>query len=143
VPDAMINQSLLEARRRGVRIRVVLPGPHIDSAAVRLASRAQWGVLLEAGIEIAEYQPTMIHNKLLVVDRELVSVGSTNFDIRSFELNEEASLNVYSREFAARMTEVFEADLAHARPYTLEEWRARPLRTRIKEAVVRPLRSQL
>lgn len=143
VPDAMISRAIVEARGRGVRIRIVLPGPHIDSEAVRLASRAQWGELLEAGIEIAEYQPTMIHNKLLVIDRELVSVGSTNFDIRSFELNEEASLNVYSREFAARMTDVFEADLADARPYTLEAWRSRPLRVRIKEAVVRPLRSQL
>jgi len=143
VPDAMITRALLEARERGVRIRVVVPGPHIDSEAVRVASRAQWGRLLEAGIEIAEYQPTMMHNKLLVVDRELVSVGSTNFDIRSFELNEEASLNVYSREFAARMSEVFEADLANARPYTLEDWRARPLRTRIKETLVRPIRSQL
>jgi len=143
VPDAMIIRALLEARRRGVRIRVTVPGPHIDSEAVRLASRAQWGDLLEAGIEIAEYRPTMMHNKLLVVDGELVSVGSTNFDVRSFELNEEASLNVYSRPFAARMTAVFEADLALARPYTLADWRARPLRERIKEAVVRPLRSQL
>jgi cardiolipin synthase len=143
VPDAMITRALLEARERGVRIRVVVPGPHIDSEAVRHASRAQWGALLEAGIEIAEYQPTMMHNKLLVIDGELVSVGSTNFDIRSFELNEEASLNVYSREFAARMREVFEEDLAHARPYTIEDWRARPLRVRLKEAVVRPLRSQL
>ncbi len=143
VPDAMIIRALREARERGVRIRVVVPGPYIDSDAVRLASRAQWGELLEAGIEIAEYQPTMMHNKLLVVDGELVSVGSTNFDIRSFELNEEASLNIYSRDFAARMTEIFEADLERARPYSLADWRARPWRARIKEAVVRPLRSQL
>ncbi|MFA7505655.1 MAG: phospholipase D-like domain-containing protein [Burkholderiaceae bacterium] len=143
VPDAMIIRALLEARERGVRIRVVLAGPHIDSDAVRLASRAQWGRLLEAGVEIAEYQPTMLHNKLLVVDGELVSVGSTNFDVRSFELNEEASLNIYSRAFAARMTGIFEADLASARAYTLADWRARPLRARIKEAIVRPLRSQL
>src|SRR5690606_16032360 len=143
VPDAMITRALLEARERGVRIRVVVPGPHIDSEAVRVASRAQWGRLLEAGIEIAEYQPTMMHNKLLVVDRELVSVGSTNFDIRSVELNEEASLNVYVREFAARMGEVSEADLANARPHTVEDWRARPLRTRVKETLVRPIRSQL
>jgi cardiolipin synthase len=143
VPDAMINLALREARRRGVRIRVVVPGEHIDSDAVRHASKSQWGELLEAGIEIAEYQPTMIHNKLLVVDGELVSVGSTNFDVRSFELNEEASLNVYSRPFAARMTEVFEADLARARPYTLADWRGRPLRERIVESIIQPLRSQL
>lgn len=143
VPDAMIVRHLLEARRRGVRIRVVVPGKHIDSDAARHASRAQWRELLEAGIEIAEYQPTMIHNKLLVVDGELVSVGSTNFDVRSFELNEEASLNAYSRPLAARMTTIFEADLAAARPYTLVDWRARSRRARVMEAIVRPLRSQL
>src|SRR5690606_27380903 len=73
VPDRLIADALLAARRRGVRIRVLLPGPHIDSDTVRLSSRASWGPLLEAGIGIHLYQPTMIHVKLLVVDGELVS----------------------------------------------------------------------
>ncbi|HEY5973012.1 MAG TPA: phospholipase D-like domain-containing protein, partial [Pseudoxanthomonas sp.] len=75
VPDDLIVQALLAARQRGVRIRILLPGPHIDSDAVRLASKAGWGPLLQAGIEIHEYQPTMLHTKMLIVDGELVSVG--------------------------------------------------------------------
>jgi cardiolipin synthase len=143
VPDELLIQALVAARERGVRIRILLPGEHIDSETVRIASRAEWGDLLQAGVEIAEYEPTMLHVKLLVVDREMVSVGSTNFDIRSLSLNDEASLNVYDRAFAARMTEVFEADRARARPYTYAMWRARPLREKLAEKVLRPIKSQL
>ncbi|TWT21792.1 phospholipase D-like domain-containing protein [Luteimonas wenzhouensis] len=143
VPDHLIAQALLAARQRGVRVRVLLPGPHIDSETVRLSSRASWGPLLEGGVGIHIYQPTMIHVKLLVVDEELVSVGSTNFDIRSFRLNDEASLNVYDRGFAEAMTRVFEEDLARSTRYTLDDWNARTARERFAEAVVRPLRSQL
>lgn len=143
VPDHLIAQALLAARQRGVRVRVLLPGPHIDSETVRLSSRASWGPLLKGGVGIHIYQPTMIHVKLLVVDEELVSVGSTNFDIRSFRLNDEASLNVYDRGFAEAMTRVFEEDLARSTRYTLDDWNARTARERFAEAVVRPLRSQL
>ena len=143
VPDELISRALLEARRRGVRIRILLPGEHIDSETVKLSSRASWGPLLEGGVEISEYLPTMLHVKLLVVDGELVSVGSTNFDIRSFRLNDEASLNVYDRDFAARMTAVFEEDLGHAKRYDHATWRRRPLREKIVEKIVRPIRSQL
>ena len=108
-----------------------------------MASRASWGSLLLAGVEIHEYQPTMLHNKLLVVDGEMVSVGSTNFDIRSFRLNDEASLNVYDSTFAARMTEVFEQDLAQSRRYTYEAWTRRPLREKLSEKFVLPLKSQM
>src|SRR5690606_5830409 len=100
IPDELVMGALLQARKRGVRIRVVLPGPYIDSSLVRVTSKADWGPLLRAGVEIHEYQPTMFHNKLLIVDDEMVSLGSTNFDIRSFRLNDEASLNVYDRDFA-------------------------------------------
>jgi cardiolipin synthase len=143
VPDELIMTALVAARKRGVRVRVLLPGKHIDSETVRLSSKASWGELLEAGIEIHEYQPTMLHVKLLVVDGELVSLGSTNFDIRSFRLNDEASLNVYDRGFAARMTEVFERDLQHAVQYSHEMWENRPLREKLAEKFVRPIRSQL
>ena len=143
VPDTLIIQALLEARRRGVRVRVLLPGRHIDSDTVRVASKAHWGELLLGGVEIHEYQPTMMHNKMLIVDRAMVSVGSTNFDVRSFRLNDEASMNIYDPAFALRMTEVFEGDLGPAKPYTWEMWRARPLREKILEAVVLPFKSQL
>lgn len=143
VPDELVRRALLDARRRGVRIRILVPGEHTDSDTVRLASKAQWEDLIRAGIEFYEYEPTMMHVKMLIVDRELVSVGSTNFDIRSFRLNDEASLNVYDRAFAADMTAVFEADLRDSRRYTLQDWRRRPWTERVFEKFVLPLKSQL
>ena len=128
VPDELAIQAFEAARKRGVRIRVLLPGPHIDTETVRIASKATWGRLLRAGVEIYVYQPTMIHTKLLIVDNELVSVGSTNFDPRSFRLNDEANLNVYDRAFAEQMTSVFERDLLPTTRYSLEMWSRRPFR---------------
>ena len=126
-----------------MRIRILVPGEHTDSDTVRLASKAQWEPLIQAGIELYEYRPTMMHIKMLIVDGELVSVGSTNFDIRSFRLNDEASLNVYDRGFAADMTAVFDADLRQSRRYTLHDWRDRPWKERLFEKFVLPLKSQL
>ena len=143
VPDELIIEALIVARKRSVRIRVLVPGEHIDSQAVRLASKASWGELLKAGVEVHEYLPTMLHVKLLVVDRELVSVGSTNFDMRSFQLNDEASLNIYNTAFAGRMTEVFEADLLQAKRYSYEMWEQRPFSEKFAEKVILPIRSQL
>ena len=143
VPDRLIADALLAACRRGVRVRVLLPGEHIDSETVRVSSKAGWGELMAGGIQIHVYQPTMIHAKLLVVDGEMVSVGSTNFDIRSFRLNDEASLNVYDPGFAATMTAVFENDLRQAKQYDLDTWAKRPLAERFAEKVIRPLRSQV
>ena len=143
VPDDLIIKALLAARHRGVRVRVILPGKHIDSETVRLASKAHWGELLLGGVEIHEYQPTMMHNKLLIVDGLMVSVGSTNFDVRSFRLNDEASLNVYDAAFAARMTEVFEADLKPTARYTHAMWEARPLKEKLVEKFILPIKSQL
>ncbi len=143
VPDEIMINALLAARKRGVRVRVLVPGPHIDAESVQFASRQVWGDLLRAGVEIHEYQPTMMHNKVLIVDDALVSVGSTNFDIRSFDLNDEASLNVYDSTFARAMAQMFTRDLAQGQPYTIEMWESRPLRQRFMEAVVWPIRSQL
>jgi cardiolipin synthase A/B len=127
VPDELTQKALLEALQRGVRLRIVVPGKHIDSDTVRSASRATWGPLLEAGALIAEYEPTMYHCKVLIVDGLLVSVGSTNFDNRSFRLNDEATLNVIDPTFAGLQTATFEADLKRSRPVTFDEWRNRPL----------------
>ena len=101
VPDDLTLQAIVEAMRRGVRLRIVVPGKHIDSATVRSASRTTWGPLLAAGAIIAEYEPTMYHCKLLIIDGLLVSVGSTHFDHRSFRFNDEATLNVVDLSFAA------------------------------------------
>ncbi|MGZ8868333.1 MAG: phospholipase D-like domain-containing protein, partial [Thermoanaerobaculia bacterium] len=99
--------------------------------------------LLEAGIEIHEFQPTMFHCKTVVVDDVWVSVGSTNFDSRSFRLNDEANLNIYDREFAARQTALFEADRARSRRISFDEWKSRPLREKIIEHAAGLIRSQL
>lgn len=143
IPDELITKALVAARHRGVRIRVLVPGENTDSDAARFASKQGWGPLLLAGIGIWEYEPTMFHNKVLIVDGELVSVGSTNFDLRSFRLNDEASLNVYDRDFAARMTRVFEDDLKLSRGYTYETWKRRPLKEKLFEKFILPIKSQL
>lgn len=143
IPDDLTLRALEEAIRRGVRIRVVVPGQQTDSETVRSASRARWGRLLSAGAVIAEYVPTMYHCKVLIVDNLLVSVGSTNFDNRSFRLNDEATLNILSREFAAEQTRIFEEDLARSRTVSFEQWRQRPLRERAAEWVSSVLSSQL
>jgi cardiolipin synthase A/B len=143
VPDQLTMDALLQALQRGVRLRIVVPGRHIDSGIVRHASREQWGPLLRAGAVIAEYQPTMYHCKVLIVDGYLVSVGSTNFDNRSFRLNDEATLNILDKTFAARQTAIFEQDLQRSRVITHAEWQGRPLLERVKEQLASLIRSQL
>jgi cardiolipin synthase A/B len=143
VPDGLAINALVEAARRGVRVRIVTPGKHIDTHTVREASRACWGDLLAAGIEIHEYQPTMFHCKLLVVDDYLVSVGSTNFDSRSFKLNDEANLNIYDREFARQQSAIFDADIEKSHLVTYEEWLRRPRLEKLIEKVVPLLDWQL
>lgn len=133
VPDDITRRALVAAARRGVRVRILVPGKYIDTATVRRASRGLWGELLEAGVQIHEYLPTMLHCKLMVVDGIMTSVGSTNFDVRSFRLNDEANLNIYDAAFAARQTEVFEADLTQSRRITLQAWRARPFTEKLHE----------
>lgn len=143
VPDDLSHDALVAAVQRGVRLRIVLPGEHIDSDTVRLASRARWGPLLKAGATIAEYAPTMFHCKVMIVDGLLTSVGSTNFDNRSFRLNDEATLNILDAGFARRQTEVFEADLAKSRVVSFEAWAERPWTEKLAELWGRLLASQL
>ncbi len=143
VPDALTLRALLEAMQRGVKLRIVVPGKHIDSETVRRASRATWGPLLAAGAVIAEYGPTMYHCKVMIVDGMLVSVGSTNFDNRSFRLNDEATLNVVDKAFASVQTATFEADLAKSHRVTQAEWLGRPFHERFGETLASVLGTQL
>ncbi len=143
VPDKLAVDALAAAAKRGVKVRVIVPGTHIDTEIVRQASRGLWGPLLEAGVQIAEYQPTMFHVKSLVVDTRMVSVGSTNFDNRSFSINDEANLNVLDETFAAEQERVFEADWAKSKPMTLAQWRTRPWRERAMDKLAGLLRTQL
>jgi cardiolipin synthase len=143
VPDKLTINALVEAARRGVKVQVLTPGQRIDTHTVREASRACWGDLLKAGVQMYEYQPTMFHVKLLVVDEYLVSVGSTNFDSRSFKLNDEANLNIYDRDFAKRQTAIFADDLKQSQQVTLDDWMNRPLKEKLIEKVVVLLDRQL
>ena len=143
VPDKLTLQALVDALKRGVRLRVVVPGKHIDSDTVRRASRATWGPLLSAGAVIAEYGPTMYHCKVLIVDGLLTSVGSTNFDNRSFRLNDEATLNIFDAPFAKIQTATFEADLALAHQVSHAEWLVRPAQERFLEWLATLIGTQL
>lgn len=134
---------LVKAARRGVDVRLLLPGPHHDQPLTQAAGRTAYGKLLEGGVRIFEYQPTMIHAKTMVADGLFSMVGSSNLDARSSEINEEIDLVVYDPEFGRRMEEAFEKDFAQSRPYTLEEFRNRSLWERFWEWAVIPFRSQL
>ena len=143
VPDELTSRTLVAALRRGVKIRIITPGDITDTDTVGAASRGTWGPLLQAGAGIYQYQPTMYHCKVMIVDGLLVSVGSTNFDNRSFRLNDEANLNVFDTAFAARQTRIFEDDLQRARQVTYEAWAQRPLKERLTERLALLLGSQL
>jgi cardiolipin synthase len=133
VPNGQTIDALVQARRRGVAVQIIVPGKEIDMKSVRKASRARWGDLLRAGVEIHEFQPTMIHCKLMVIDGGLVSIGSANFDNLSFRLNDEANLNVMDEQFAREQIKVFADDLSRSRRITLEEWKSRPVWEKLSE----------
>ena len=135
--------ALVDAARRGVRVRVLVPGEHIDKNIVRRVGRATYGELLRGGVRVFEYAPTMLHAKGLVVDGVWSSIGSVNFDNRSFQLNDEAVLCAQDRPFAALLTQQFERDLDASREMTLEAWSGRPWHERVREALSRLLRREL
>jgi cardiolipin synthase A/B len=143
VPDRLTVDALIEARRRGVRVRIVVPGRYIDARIGRWAAQGLYGVLLQAGIEIFEYQPTMIHCKVMVIDSEWTSVGSANFDDRSFRLNDEANLNVFSRELAVEQIRYVEADILQSKRMVARRWARRSTLRRFYESLALLLRSQL
>jgi len=143
VPDDLTTQTLIGAVERGVAVEVLLPGRQIDSAMVRGASRHRWGDLLARGVRIFEFEPTMYHCKTMIIDGLWTSVGSANFDNRSFRLNDEANLNVRDREFAADETRAFDRDVKRAREITHEEWLNRPAWQQATDAAAALFRSQL
>ena len=143
VPDGLAIDTLVAACKRGVRVEIIVPGPAIDAGLVRLASRSRWGDLLDAGVRIYEYQPTMYHCKVMIVDDLWVSVGSTNFDDRSFRLNDEANLNIYDPAFAAEQVAAFEHDKAKSRLMTRSEFKQRSPIGKLLEHAAGILRRQL
>jgi cardiolipin synthase len=134
---------LIEAVKRGVSVEFLLPGTHHDQPATKAAGRTAYGKLLEGGVKIFEYQPTMIHTKTMVVDGLFSVFGSSNLDSRSVAINEELDISVYDGAFGAEMERVFDEDLKKAKPYTLAEFRKRGLWERASEALTAPFHSQL
>jgi len=143
VPDALTTSTLIEAMKRGVSLEILVPGHHHDAPVVRRASRERWGALLKNGARIYEYQPTMYHCKCMVIDGHWTSVGSANFDNRSFRLNDEANLNVLDPRLAKEESDNFDEDKARAREISYAEWVHRPLAQKLADKAASLFRSQL
>ena len=143
VPRPAFTQALADAAERGVRVRVLVPGPHIDKPPVRVAGRASYEELVEAGVEMYEYMPTMLHAKSLVLDGVWSSVGSVNFDNRSFQLHDEATLCVQSESFAALLSDQFERDLSDSERIEPGRWSDRGRVQRGTEGVTKLARREL
>jgi len=133
VPDWQIREGLVAAARRGVDVRVVVPGEHMDAPNVQAAARYHYGELLDAGVKIYEYQPTMLHNKVMVVDEIWSTVGSINFVNRSMKKNAEVNIAIYDRAFAQQVEAMVLADIERCRILTKKEWKKRGLWARIGE----------
>lgn len=143
VPDPLVLEALLAAAERGVAIKVLVPGRSTDSYAARFASRRQWGEMLRSGVEIYEYSRTLYHCKLLIVDGYWTLVGSTNFDSRSFRLNDEINLSVLSDSFARRQRRAFDTDLRPAKRIDYATWADRPLHHRFLESIALVVQGQV
>jgi cardiolipin synthase len=133
ITDESTQWSLYEARKRGVRIRMLTEGDLTDAKPVKFAGRSQYESLMAHGIDVYEFQPTMMHVKAMVADGVVSIVGSANFDNRSLELNDELNVIVASRDLASRIAKDFDNDLRRSTKLDLEEWRSRPLHIRGRE----------
>jgi cardiolipin synthase len=142
IPDDRMIESLLEAAARGVKVIVLVPGK-IDHKITYRASRRYYGRMLRGNIDIFEYMPALLHSKTMVVDGVWATVGSTNFDNRSFALNEELNVTLYDRGLARHLEKGFVEDLKHARKITYEEWQSRPLKEKFFELFTFPVEEQL
>jgi cardiolipin synthase len=143
VPDRDTLRALEGAVRRGVDVRVIVPGEFTDVPVVRQASRWHYEMLLRHGIRMFEYQPTMMHAKTMVVDGVWTTIGSSNFDARSFRLNDEVNVNVYGEGVASQMQAMFFDDLERCREVTLRKWFRRSWLDRLKENVAERFKPQL
>jgi cardiolipin synthase A/B len=143
LPDDAAIDILIDAKQRGVDVKIIVPGGHNDMWIARHGSIHLYGKLLKADIEIYEYQRTMLHQKIMVVDGVWLTVGTTNFDNRSFALNEESNVCIYDRDFAQELERVFISDLAECRRVRLEEWKSRGLKTRAQGLLAAFLKEQI
>ena len=142
IPDDVMTEALLKAVGRGVRVIVLAPGK-IDSRLTYTVSRSHYGRLLLGGAEIFEYQAALMHAKTMVIDSIWATIGSTNFDNRSFALNQELNLTVYDASLAGRLEVIFQDDLKYSKKITYEEWNSRSVFERLFELFAFPVREQL
>ncbi|HVE65533.1 MAG TPA: phospholipase D-like domain-containing protein [Thermoanaerobaculia bacterium] len=143
VPNDESVALLAAAARRGVNVRILVPGEINDLPVTKAGGRSKFGELLRAGVKIYEYVPTMMHAKTMIVDGLFATVGSTNFDNRSFRYNDELDLAVYDEGVATRLARSFDEDVGKSRPYTYVQWTNRSVFQRLSEWVLLPVRSQL
>jgi cardiolipin synthase len=143
VPDGAAIEALTDARARGVDVRILVSGARNDHWIARHNSVRLYGPVLEAGASIHEYETTMLHHKVMVVDGKWATIGTTNFDNRSFGLNEESNVSFYDSEPIARLLEIFDEDWPHSRRITLEAWRRRGFLRKAQEAVASLLQDQV
>ncbi|WP_309485491.1 phospholipase D-like domain-containing protein [Streptomyces sp. WELS2] len=139
-PDAYFVDLLCRTARRGVRVEILLPGPHTDQRACQLAGQHHYTRLLEAGVRIRQYQPTMMHAKIITVDSVAALIGSTNFNRRSMDHDEEVMLAVLDETFTAALDRDYDADVRRSDEIDLARWRRRTLLQRAREAAVTPIR---
>ena len=134
LPDPDARDALVEAVRRGVDVRIMLPSADVtDSPIVQHASHHHYGTLLSGGVRIFEYQRTLLHQKILIVDGQWASIGSSNFDDRSFEINQEVSLVVCDDGVAAALERIFDRDLVESLEQHLERWQKRPIFHKLRD----------
>jgi cardiolipin synthase len=149
VIDDAFKEEFIRAAERGVQVWALVPGRleneliRVDQNLVHYAGRGELGELLEAGVRVFEYEAALLHAKTMVVDGAWATIGSTNFDPRSFELNEELNVTVFDPGLARQLEDVFQRDLQLSREITYEEWRSRGLKQRILELFAVPAKSQL
>ena len=133
LPDQSLRKAFIETARRGVKVHIIVPGSHTDQRWVRIVSRRKYRELLHAGVRIYEYRAGMTHAKVLNVDDLWVVVGTTNFDNRSFEHNDEVNVAIRDEAVSARLKQDFREDLKHCEEVTLDTWRRRSLFEKIVE----------
>jgi len=136
VPDERYTESLREAVERGVDVHVLVPGPHADKRVVQIAGEDEYGPLLEAGVRISCFQPSMLHAKILTADGVVATVGSANFNHRSLSLDDEANVVVFHRETTQLLDEHFEEDLKRSRELDADRWEERSAVQKAAEKVV-------
>ena len=142
IPDDVMTEALLKAAGRGVRVVVLAPGK-IDSQFTYTASRSHYGPLLLGGVQVYEYQAALMHAKTIVIDGVWGTIGSTNFDNRSFALNQEINVTVYDKGTGQRLEQIFHEDLKYSKEITYEAWQSRGIFERLFEFFSFPIKEQL